>query len=199
MRASDSAVQSGIRRKDAVEGPPLDQEMNRLASMIKTLQIDYQRFVVGDLPMPPLEKRDVAQALVRRLRERAKGVAERFRLNSLEAKLNSHIERYGREVRKREQSVEVAPAPRSEPQFDPREGVVVSAQSSQAAEKALYDALYGGRSAQPSAADLDRFRAHLRRNVEMIQAKTGCAQVSFRIATENGKTKLKAKPIRAAG
>ncbi len=191
--------ESGLRLADSVAAISLARDMDRLVTMTKRLQVEYQRFVVGDLPMPPSEQRDAAQALLRNLRERAKSVSERFRLRSIEAKLNSHVERYGREVRKREKSNGAQPIRRPEPKPDPRAGVIVGPRTSQAAEQALYEALYPVRSARQPKVDLDRFRAHLRRNVEIIQAKTGCREVSFRITVEDGKTKLKAKPIHAAG
>lgn len=196
-------LDSGITASDQAIAQSVARDMDRLESMTKRLRVDYQRFVVGDLLMPPTELQAAALGLVRSLRERAKSVSERYRLQSIESKLNSHIERYGREVRKREQSHEAQLArraePKADPRFDPATGVVVGRQASRAAEQALYDALYPQKTGAAPAVDLDRFRAHLRRNVELIQAKTGCQEVSFRIAVEDGKTKLKAKPIRAAG
>ena len=44
--------------------------------------------------------------------------------------------------------------------------------------------------------DLGRFRAYLDRQAEVIRKKTGCAEIQFRIAVEEGKMKLKAKPLR---
>ena len=46
--------------------------------------------------------------------------------------------------------------------------------------------------------DLDRFGAYLERQAEAIRSKTGCREIQFRVAVEDGKMKLKAKPIRQA-
>ena len=39
------------------------------------------------------------------------------------------------------------------------------------------------------------FRGYLAQQIESIRLKTGCDAVQFRIATEDGKLKLKAKPV----
>ena len=44
--------------------------------------------------------------------------------------------------------------------------------------------------------DLDAFATYLARQQQLIRDRTGCDQVSFRIVEENGKKKLKAKPVR---
>ena len=46
--------------------------------------------------------------------------------------------------------------------------------------------------------DLERFGAYLERQAESIRSKTGCREIQFRLAVEDGKMKLKAKPIRQA-
>ena len=42
----------------------------------------------------------------------------------------------------------------------------------------------------------DYFRAYIDRQAEAIRKKTGCAEIQFRIAVEEGKMKLKARPLR---
>jgi hypothetical protein len=61
-------------------------------------------------------------------------------------------------------------------------------------------ALYGALSRQKSGApamELDAFRGYLARQIESIRIKTGCEAVQFRLAAEEGKLKLKAKPVGA--
>ena len=45
------------------------------------------------------------------------------------------------------------------------------------------------------AADFDRFRDFVVRQVHSIRESTGCERVRFRIESEEGRLKLKAKPI----
>ena len=52
-------------------------------------------------------------------------------------------------------------------------------------------------SPEPTRFDLDSFGRYLQQQVASIQQKTGCAEVQFRVAVEDGKVKLKAKPLTA--
>ena len=40
----------------------------------------------------------------------------------------------------------------------------------------------------------DSFQSYLKKQASQIRKKTGCEQVRFRIASEDGQLKLKAKP-----
>ena len=46
--------------------------------------------------------------------------------------------------------------------------------------------------------DLGSFRAYLGKQVDAIRQKTGCSDVQFRLALEDGKLKLKARPLAAS-
>ena len=207
-RARDDPCTAGRRRLIAVvanrgkaraqakaahgKGAPrrnLTAELNRLERVIRTLHVDYQRFLAGDLKIPPQEA--AARDTVRRLRSATHGVAEAYRLNSLEAKLSSTVGYFNRQLRRREM-VAVRKKPNAGHAFDPAAGITLrSGAASEQGEEQLYKAL-----APP--VDLERFRAHLRRNAEAIRAKTGCQNIRFRIAVVDGKKKLKAKPVRDA-
>ena len=47
--------------------------------------------------------------------------------------------------------------------------------------------------------DLESFRSYLARQIEEIRAKTGAEQVQFRLTEEQGKVKLKARPVGPGG
>ena len=74
-------------------------------------------------------------------------------------------------------------------------GVVLGGQADAVAVKALYRGLYKHHGQKPNM-DLDRFHSYIDRQAEAIRAKTGCREIQFRIAVQDGKMKLKAKPIR---
>ena len=60
--------------------------------------------------------------------------------------------------------------------------------------EALFDGLYR-QAKRPPTADLETFHAYIAQQLAAIRQKTGCTEVQFRIATEDGKLKLKAKPL----
>lgn len=167
--------------------------------MIQQFRIDAQRFFAGDLHVPPNELRDRIQGEVRALRRsNLHGAAQNFRLNSLEAQLNSHLDLFNRRLREREMGIPGKPAVRSEPRRpDPeKEGVVLGSRGDSTAVETLYQGIYLRSKTRNPKMDLERFRTYLDRQVAAIRAKTGCSEVLFRVSVENGKTKLKARPVR---
>ncbi|MEE8524692.1 MAG: MXAN_5187 C-terminal domain-containing protein [Thermoanaerobaculia bacterium] len=188
-------------KKSSAEGPrpsdgteKVERDIQRLAAAVQKFQIDTQRFFAGDLPVPPDELRERIQADLRRLRgANLRGAAANFRLGSLEARFNSHVELFGRRLRGREQAHRRRPAAEQKAP-DAVQGVVIGRRADPESARALYHGLHSA-SGKPKM-DLDRFCAYLDRQSEAIRKQTGCAEIQFRIAVEGGKMKLKAKPIR---
>ncbi len=171
----------------------LARELDTLEREIKAFQIDFQRFFAGDLPLPPMEKGERIVDELRRLRgSRIRGVAERYRLSSLEARFNSYRELFSRREREQERKRRRPP----EPQPDAAEGVLVGSGGHRLAAEVLYKGLYLSNGKRSPSMDLDRFRSYLGKQAEAVKAKTGCSNVMFRVAVEDGKMKLKAKPVR---
>jgi hypothetical protein len=80
--------------------------------------------------------------------------------------------------------------------------IVIGADPDPRAVAALYaqvtaaDAPGGG--AEGPRFDLASFGSYLQRQAAAIRAKTGCAEVQFRLAAEDGKLRLKARPLAPA-
>jgi hypothetical protein len=74
-------------------------------------------------------------------------------------------------------------------------GIVFGAQLEPGAVSALYEGL-ASRGEGPKF-DLDSFGTYLARQVAALREKTGCDEVQFRLAEEEGKLKLKARPVPA--
>lgn len=177
-----------------------DQDLNRLATAIQDLRIDFERFFSGAVTVPPEELRTDIQRQIRRLRNSSlQGAAEHFRLSSLEARFNSFNELYNRRLRDCEEGRARRSASTGEPaRHDVRHGVVLDESVEGGAVQALYAGLQR-RPGQGPQIDLDTFRSYLRRQVAALRQKTGCREVQFRLSEEDGKIKLKAKPLRADG
>lgn len=209
---ADSA-KSGVRGNRPGEPqvparPAATRQLDLLADGIEKFKIEFERFLAGATLIPPDEQR---AKLVRDLRElrtaNLRASADQFRLASLEARFNSYSELFHRRLRDREEGRSarlhrpVAAAP--ERRLDAASGVVVTDRLEPEAVAALYQSLTrrgkaasseGGGGAAP-AMELDTFRGYLSQQIESIRLKTGCEAVQFRIATEDGKLKLKAKPV----
>ncbi len=170
----------------------LEREIDRLAVSIRRFRIDSQRFFAGDLKLPPDELRERITTDLRRLRGTSrKDAAISFRLGTLEAKFQSHLDLFGRRLRTRERSELGNPADLAKSAPDPRKGVVLGTAGNSPAVEALYQGLY---KSKPQM-DLEKFRSYIERQAEVIRTKTGCRDIQFRIAVQDGKMKLKAKPI----
>jgi hypothetical protein len=181
--------------------PSFGEALDQLGRDIQQLRVDFERFFSGALPFPPDELRARVQAQIRNLRNtNLTAPVDSFRLGDFEARFNSYNELFNRRLRDREEGRQpglrhapAAPAPR---RYDPAQGIVFGERiDPQAAE-----ALYQGLAAVPGDAprfDLDSFQTYLARQVSAIREKTGCTQVQFRLAAEDGKVKLKARPVAA--
>lgn len=181
----------------ARKGPPVSESLDQLQRDIRQLQIDFERFFNGGLPLPPEELRNRIQAQLRNLRNtNITAAVDSFRLNDLEARYNSYNEMFNRRLR----DIEEGRTPHKvfafveKPRFDPRGGIVFGSEIDSEAAEALYRGLASGPGDGPKF-DLDSFQTYLRRQTEAIRQKTGCDEVQFRVAEEDGKLKLKARPV----
>ena len=77
--------------------------------------------------------------------------------------------------------------------------IVIGADLDPRAVAALYEQVTAagapGGGAEGPRFDLASFGSYLQRQSAAIRAKTGCAEVQFRLAAEDGKLKLKARPL----
>lgn len=187
----------------AAEEESLEPRFDRVASRIQQLKVQYNRFFAGDLPQPPTAMLDEIEGEMRRLRAiNMRRSVDAFRFSALEAQLHSYSEMFARRVRANEEG-KVAPRRPSHPDMtpirhDPDAGIVVTPRLEGDAVEALFAGLVQRNGKSPTM-DLDTFRNYLQRQVAQIRDKTGCEAVQFRVATEEGKVKLKAKPVGAAG
>lgn len=173
-------------------------QIDRLDARIKELRVEFERFFNGALITPPSPLRDRIQVELRRLREDASlSFADGFRLTQMEARFNSYCELFNRRLRDHEEgrrpTTVAAPSERG---LDPSAGVVVGEEATPEAVEALYTGLCRGE--QAPRFDMDSFRSYLDRQAAAIRDKTGCREVSFRLVEEEGRTKLKARPLAAS-
>ena len=176
----------------------MDEMLMRLDQDIRKFRIDFERFFSGNLPMPPEQLRIVVQNQIKELRTiHMKAVSHRFRYNSLEAKFNALLVLFNRRLRELELGNKTRrPMESSGPAHDPLKGVVIDDQPPVAAVQALFNGLYADSEGAPKA-DFGKFQSYLSKQAAQIRHKTGCNEVSFRVALEKGKLKLKAKPLKS--
>lgn len=195
------AAAARARLTAAPPAPNLDSRLAQLAEGIEQFRVDTERFFNGGLSLPPEELRSRLQAMLRELRSMTlRAAADQYRLGTLEARFNSFSELFGRRLREREEG-RGAPVPRAaaapaKPAYDAREGIELRAAGT-GAEAAAVEALWSGLAAAGGGRrlELETFRGYVAKQLDEIRAKTGAAAVQFRVVEEDGRLKLKAKPI----
>ena len=184
--------------------PSAAQQLDLVADGIEKFKIEFERFLAGATVVPPDEHKAKLARELRELRTaNLRTSADQFRLASLEARFNSYSELFNRRLRDREEGRGPRPlraaAAAPERRLDALAGVVVTDRLEAEAVDALYETLTRRAAGAPAAGaptmGIDTFRGYLSQQIESIRLKTGCEAVQFRIAAEDGKLKLKAKPV----
>lgn len=188
-----------------------EQQMDRLEREIRQVRIDFDRFFSGaqEVVLRELEQRRhrISHELKALRSSNLKSVELGFRLTALEARFHSYSELIGRRVRYLEEGAPAAARRLAEAhRGEARRPVDRSAERSFEVEGAVseeaVETLYRGlqeRSAGGPRFDVASFRTYLERQLETIRERTGCDRVLFRISEEDGKMKLKARPVRPPG
>lgn len=180
--------------------PTPSERMDRLERDLVQMRIHFERFFNGapgvDFPDVERERTRIGHELRKLRNAKLSGVEETFRLAGLEARFASYSELFGRRVRRIEEGSAPVAAREEDRAPDPHEGLVVGERVDDRALEALYRGLQTGAGAGPRF-DLESFRTYLDRQLTTIRSKTGCERVVFRIAEEDGKLKLKARPLGA--
>src|SRR4030095_11870483 len=179
----------------AAERARVDAALDQLNHDLQKLRIDFQLFLAGQLPAPPDELRERIAYRLRELRALNLGSVESFRMGTYEGQFSSLGELHGRRLREREETHRAAARgvePRG-PVHDPEAGIEGGQAADAQALEALYSGLYAGSGA--GRVDFESFRGYIQGQVDAIRQKTGCSKVVFRVASEEGRLKLKAKPL----
>lgn len=197
--AAAKAAKDAVRAA-AQPGTParnLEKDFVEIGDAIHQFRIEVQRYFAGDVHIPPESQKDRLASRIRQLRNSGlRGVAESFRLSTLEAQFNSQVEFFNRKMREREQGGQRRLAPVEPAAPDPAQGVVYGQGGHASAVEILYKGLYLQSGNRNPSMDLEKFREFVDKQADAIRAKTGCSDIQFRVEVEDGKPKLKAKPVR---
>lgn len=176
----------------------LQEALDQLGRNIQQLRIEFERFFNGGLTVPPEELRNRIAMQLRQFRSiNLTAAVDSFRLSDFEARFNTYNELFNRRLREREEGRQpgrVTTEIELPPRYDVAAGILVADSIEPAAAEALYVGLSKGGGEAPRF-DLGSFQTYIERQAAAIRERTGCSQVQFRLADEDGKLKLKARPI----
>jgi hypothetical protein len=170
-----------------------EENLDRIDRGIHSMKIEFERFFAGSVKIPPEELRQRLLQEFRALRNaNINSAAENFRLGTLEARFNSVNELINRRLREREEGRPIV-VREARPRYDAEAGITLGPALERDAVEALFVGVY--RNASGPRVDLESFQNYLTQQISGIRAKTGCDAVQFRVAVEDGKPRLKAKPV----
>lgn len=185
-----------------------DASFRTLEAELRKLEAEYNMFFAGQLPRPPWETRNAVETSCKRL-DRALGTeggyAERFRLQTLQARLATFIDLWDRGLRAREEG---RPGP-----FDNRRRARSADAPGKPSDRILYvtsfsdpveelDKLHelyermtnARRDLGETQVPFHRFASLVRDQVKAIKGR-GAPEVAFRVAVQDGKIAFTARGL----
>jgi hypothetical protein len=181
----------------------IDRELDDLEMALTLLKRDYEVYFSGGAKLPPLETHRKVESRIRKYSGLTSlNYAQRFRYNNITARFHSFGDLWAKQMRYKEEGrtpsgsvIQSAEKPKREKR---KTSVDKEANHFQ---KLFNDYLKSKESTGEKAAALtfDKFSEQLSRQRETILEKYRCADVEFYVAVEQGKTKLKARPLKAEG
>jgi hypothetical protein len=196
----------------------LSEDLDRLDTTIRQLQVKWDLFFIGQEKKPPSDLQAQVEQLIRRYaNSEIRNNGERFRYQSLSARYTTFNELWQKRLRSREEGKAFgvhglraeqlpppkAPAPRSAPGAQrpgpaPGEIRVGDTSRDEDAVQQLYNRFVEERlrAGEAHAPVFENFRDLIRQQTERIRAEKGAHAVDFRLETRDGKVSLKARIVK---
>jgi hypothetical protein len=191
-----------------------EQDIAQLEALLRQLEKEYDQFLCGLLRREPAATENAVLAIVRAYGGRPiQNSSLAFRMNSLVARYNSFRTVWTRRLREKEEGRVIGPCA-ARPAAPPRPERKQPAQTAAGAlEYLASDPMHEPRHlgqffqayrrlreecGEPTAKlSAESFQRALAEKVEKIKRERGCEAVLVRIVTDQGRTRLVAKPFRS--
>jgi hypothetical protein len=193
----------------------LPDDLDRLDTTIRQLQVKWDLFFNGQEKKPPVEIQSQVESLVKRYaNSEIRNNGDRFRYQSLCARYATFNELWQKRLRAREEGkvfgmhglraermAPPAPPPARAPQAKaPAAGEIRVTDASRDTEavRTLYERFVVERmqAGEAHAPVFENFRDLIRQQTERIRTEKGAQAVDFRLETRNGKVSLKARIVK---
>ena len=190
------------------EPDDLQKDLATFTAELKRLEAEYNMYFAGRLPRPPWETRGRVEALAKRLdRTHIASTGDRFRLETLQSRLQAFVDLWDRGLRAREEG---RPGPFAQPPPKARtprpkkgeEGTVLHVTAFQDPMRemdklhGLYDSLMDAR--RQSGEDVvpfHKFAALVKDQVTKLR-ESGSPEVAFRVAMKDGKVAFTVRGVK---
>jgi hypothetical protein len=192
-----------------------DRELAALEDALRNLNAQYDAFLYGSAPKPPLEiRRRIGQQIRRLGSAEADSSAERFRFTTLQSRYNAFCERWDRLQTEKEAGrrpgvyghftrLPSDPIEGLDSRPNARSPVSVKgggATPGQDPVRDLFERYIAARKAageDDTALTFERFEERLARERDRLKSQVGDAEIEFDVAERDGKIRLVARQKRA--
>jgi hypothetical protein len=177
----------------------LDNELDETERAIAQLKRDFEMYFCGAAKQPPIDSRTKLEKIIRKQgQSQGFSYAQRFRFNTLSARFNTYQDLWSKQLKAKEEGKFAAgnsPLPPS------KEAPITTKIRRTTINKTenLFSQYAQNREKNgeaPPNMDLNKFSKLIDSQRDALKKKYGCKDVEFYIAVEEGKTRLKAKPLK---
>ncbi len=191
---------------------PWDRELQRLEDALRNLNAQYDSFLYGSSPKPPVEVRRRIGLEIRRLSNtEAESPAERYRFSTLQGRYNAFCERWDRLQSEKEAGrrpgihghfIRLGSGAAENPPVRANDRAPVSVREKDTRpgpdrERDLFERYIEARKARGedvTGLEFPRFAERLAREREKLKSQFGAAEIEFDVAERDGRIRLIARP-----
>ena len=187
--------------------PTPDEQLARLEEDIRRLRIEFDIFFNGAAKRPPYDTKGRVETLLKRLSDdRTLNYAQRFRLNSLNARYNAFRDLWRRMMQGREEGRDPQSAARATAREESRKAaqsvsfVCTDAHKDIETVKNLFESLVEAKRQCGEATDnlsFAQFHNLIASKADGLKERLGCDRVQFSVTIESGHVSFKARADRS--
>jgi hypothetical protein len=176
----------------------LDNELDETERAIAQLKRDFEMFFAGVSKQPPIDARTKLDKIIRKQGQNTTfSYAQRFRFTTLAARFNTYQDLWSKQLKAKEEGKFAAGATPLPPS---REAPITTRiRRTQSKTENLFNQYAQNRvknGEAPPNMDIQKFSKLIDSQRDALIKKYRCKDVEFYIAVEEGKTRLKAKPLK---
>jgi hypothetical protein len=176
----------------------LDNELDETERAIAQLKRDFEMFFAGVSKQPPIDSRTKLDKIIRKQGQNTSfSYAQRFRFTTLAARFNTYQDLWSKQLKAKEEGKFAAG---NSPLSPTREAPITTKirKTANRTERLFnqYAQFREKNGEAPPNMDIQKFSKLIDSQRDALIKKYRCKDVEFYIAVEEGKTKLKAKPLK---
>jgi hypothetical protein len=176
----------------------LDNELDELERAIAQLKRDFEMYFCGVVKQPPIDSRTKLDKIIRKQGQNTSfSYAQRFRFTTLSARFNTYQDLWSKQLKAKEEGKFAA----GNSPLPPSKEAPITKRLRKTGDRtenlfSQYAQLRQKNGEAPPNMDAQKFSKLIDSQRDALIKKYRCKDVEFYIAVEEGKTRLKAKPLK---